>query len=67
MRVLRKSSVIEKTGLSLSTINRLEQAGTFPHRLKLGPGCVGWLESEVETFIRARAEARGVPQFGEAA
>ncbi len=37
---------------------RLEQAGTFPKRIKLGPNRVGWLLSEVEQWIEERAQAR---------
>jgi prophage regulatory protein len=30
---------------------RLERAGLFPKRRKLGPGRVGWLESEINAHI----------------
>jgi prophage regulatory protein len=44
---------------------RLEKAGQFPKRLKLGPNRVGWLLSEVEGWIRTRAEARTIePEVG---
>jgi len=37
---------------------RLERKGLFPKRLQLSPGRVGWLRSEIESWISARADAR---------
>ena len=37
---------------------RLEQAGRFPQRVKLGPGRVGWVEREVAEWIEARMSER---------
>jgi prophage regulatory protein len=37
-------------------IYRLESEGRFPRRIKLGIRAVGWIESEVEAWIRERAE-----------
>jgi prophage regulatory protein len=37
---------------------RLERAGLFPKRLRLGPNSVGWLEEELDEWIRVRAENR---------
>jgi len=39
-------------------IHRLEPAGTFPKRVRLGPNRVAWLLSEVEEWIEARAAGR---------
>ena len=37
---------------------RLERAGKFPQRVQLGPNRVGWLLSEVQAWIDARASDR---------
>ncbi len=37
---------------------RLEKAGTFPRRIKLGPNRVGWVEDEVEAWLRKRMDDR---------
>ncbi|MGF1475939.1 MAG: helix-turn-helix transcriptional regulator [Geminicoccaceae bacterium] len=38
---------------------RMEKAGTFPRRVKLGPGRVGWSFNEIQAWIEARlAEGR---------
>ncbi len=53
-RIIRCKDVIEKTGLSRSTIWRMEKEKTFPARISLGKGSVGWRLSEVETWINTR-------------
>lgn len=42
-------------------IGRLERRGEFPQRVKVGPGRVAWIESEVEEWIQSRE--RGAAQF----
>jgi prophage regulatory protein len=39
-------------------IARLEKAGTFPKRVRLGQGRVGWVKEEVEAWVRARIAER---------
>ena len=63
-RFLRLPEVLARTGLSRSTIYvRLDQ-GHFPRPVSLGARAVGWIESEVEEWIRERIEksrGAGVP------
>jgi len=49
--------VIEATGLSRMTLWRLEKAGHFPARRRLGPNSVAWLESDVTAWIESRPRA----------
>ena len=60
VRFLRLPEVLARTGLSRSTIYvRLEQ-GRFPRPVSLGDRAVGWVESEIDEWIRNRiAESRG--------
>lgn len=58
MKVLRKKEVVEKVGYSGMHISRLEAAGRFPKRIKLGPNSVGWLESEVNEWIEQKVAER---------
>ena len=60
IRILRLPEVQARTGLSRSTIYlRLEQ-GRFPRPVALGARAVGWIESEIDAWIRERiAESRG--------
>ncbi len=39
-------------------ILRLEKAGKFPRRIRIGTKRVGWLYSEIEVWITGRAALR---------
>ncbi len=52
--ILRTSDVSRLTGLSRTTLWRMERAGTFPARVRLGENSVGWIEEEVRAWIEAR-------------
>ena len=57
VRFLRLPEVLARTGLSRSTIYvRLDQ-GRFPRPVSLGARGVGWIESEVDEWMRARIAA----------
>jgi prophage regulatory protein len=58
-RLLRTPEVQARVGLGRTTIWRLERAGDFPRRRQIGVGTTGWLESEVNEWIRARPVAPG--------
>ena len=53
-RMLRTRQVIRATGLSRTTIWRLEKRGDFPKRRILGPNCVAWLRSEIDQWLETR-------------
>jgi len=55
-RIVRAKEVIELTGLSRTTIWRMERVGTFPNRVSLGVGSVGWRWSEVSAWMANRDE-----------
>ena len=55
-RILRWPEVQTKVGYSRSNILYLTQQGEFPGAIKLGSRAVGWLESEVNAWIRDRVE-----------
>lgn len=50
-RILRLPEVRNRVGMSGTTIWRREKEGRFPRRRKLGPGAVGWKESDVEAWL----------------
>lgn len=54
-RILRLPSVIERTGLSRSTVYRKVEARTFPKPLRISERCIGWRESDVESWLRSPA------------
>ena len=49
--ILRRKEVEKRTGLPRSTMYHRIKEGTFPKPLKLGARSVGWLESEIESWI----------------
>jgi prophage regulatory protein len=56
--ILRKRGVLQKTGLSGTTQWRREKAGDFPKRISLGGKTVGWLECEIDIWLKEKAAAR---------
>jgi len=57
-RLMRKPEVILRTGLSESTIRRMELAGKFPRRRQLGLRAIGWSSVEVEEWLQNPQEER---------
>lgn len=53
MRMLRIREVIDRTGLSRTTIWRRERSGRFPRRRDLGGGLVGWAEDEIDHWLES--------------
>ena len=58
MRIMRLREVISATGLARSTIYKLIGAAEFPRPVPLVGRSVGWVESEVNDWIRARIAMR---------
>ena len=61
MRLLSKKQVRDLVLYSPQHIARLEAAGKFPKRVKLGQCRVGWVEQEVQNWITARIAERDNP------
>ncbi len=58
MKFLSKKQVRDRVLYSFAHIARLEAAGAFPKRVPLGPSRVGWVETEIEDWCRARVADR---------
>lgn len=56
--VARLPEVEDLTGLSRSSIYRLESLNLFPPRLKLGPRAVGWSRESIERWCKSRTAVR---------
>lgn len=54
---LRFPEVKGVTGLSRSTIWRMEANGSFPKRYQLSTNSVGWKSSEISLWLESRAAA----------
>ena len=55
--ILKQPEVSRRTGLSRSSIYRLEASGEFPSRVKLSESASGWLSDEVQAWIESRPRA----------
>ena len=59
-RIVRLPDVLARTGLSRSTIYVRLGKGSFPKSVHLGARAVGWIEAEVDEWIRQQiAASRG--------
>lgn len=58
-RLLMKSEVEARTGLSTSSIYRGMRAGTFPEPFRVGVRAVRWRQSEIEQWLASLPRASG--------
>jgi prophage regulatory protein len=61
LRFMRFTAVRERTGLSRSTIWRLERVGAFPKHHRISSNAVAWVEQDVVDWMRDKASARRGP------
>jgi len=52
--IIRPRNLPQETGLSKTTIWRLEKEGKFPKRIRLSAGAVGYMRSEVAEWRKSR-------------
>lgn len=55
-RIIRLPEVKHRTGLARSTIYLYISLGKFPNNRQLGQRSVGWMESEIDAWIKSRME-----------
>ena len=66
-KILRMPAMRTRLGLSRSTLyNKINSASrwydpTFPKPIRLGPAAIGWLESEIEHWIKNCREVSHAP------
>ena len=51
-RILRIDAVLDRTGLSRSTLYRKIQGGSFPGQVRIAERCTGWRESAIKDWLR---------------
>jgi prophage regulatory protein len=52
-RILRIKAVLERTGLSRSTMYRRMQHGTFPRNVQISTRFMGWRESAIAEWLKS--------------
>lgn len=63
LTILREKKVLARTGLAHATLyDKLNPKSsrydpTFPRQVKLGPKAVGWVESEIQSWLESRVNA----------
>jgi prophage regulatory protein len=50
-RILRLKAVLDRTGLSRSTLYRKMQSGSFPKQIAISARCAGWRESAIARWM----------------
>lgn len=66
-RILRLPNVLDRTGLSRSTVYQWVSEGRFPKPVSLGTRAVGWVESDIEEWIGKQIEDSLIRRGGSAA
>lgn len=59
-RIIRLKTVLDRTGLSRSTIYRKIAEGTFPPQLRISVNGAGWSEAEINRWVSNPAAYRAV-------
>jgi prophage regulatory protein len=58
LRFLRFPAVRARTGLSRTTIWRLERRGEFPPHRRISRNAVAWIECEVTEWMQSKVETQ---------
>ena len=58
-RLIKLKEVLYMTGLGRSSIYKFMDEGGFPQSISLGARAVAWQQSEIETWIESKINARG--------
>ncbi|CAH7026804.1 helix-turn-helix transcriptional regulator [Vibrio sp. 10N.222.54.F12] len=59
-RIIRLPEVIQKTGLSRSSIYLRMSKQEFPKSISIGDRAVGWIEDDINNWVDARISASKV-------
>jgi prophage regulatory protein len=60
LKLLRFPAIRQRTGLSRSTIWRLERQGAFPLHHRISANAVAWIEDDIANWIRSKVRAIAV-------
>jgi len=55
-QIIRRADVVQLTGISETTIWRMESKGRFPKAVKLTNRCVGYRKSDIEEWLQSPSE-----------
>ena len=55
--LIRRKEVLARVALSRSSLYGLMKSGKFPKSIKISARAVGWLESDIDSFIASKISA----------
>lgn len=55
-KIIRRNDVLDRTGLSVSTLYYFISEELFPKPIKLGRRSVGWIEKDIDEWIEGRTK-----------
>ncbi|UCV28105.1 AlpA family phage regulatory protein [Ferribacterium limneticum] len=55
-KIIRMPEVMAKVGLRKSAVYNMIKRGEFPAQIRLGENSVGWIEADVDEWVRVRGE-----------
>lgn len=60
-RIIKKTEVLHRCGISSATLYRYISEGCFPSQLRLSSQgrAVGWLSEDIDTWIASRMQVKG--------
>ena len=58
IRFLRLTEILRRVPYSEAHIWRLEKAGKFPRRVRIGANRIAWVESEVNNWVSSKLPER---------
>ena len=61
-RILRLRTVLDRTGLSRSTLYRKIERGTFPAQVRISERCIGWREADIDRWLRSPVHYSSLPR-----
>ena len=64
LTLIRRPEVLQRCGISNTTLHRLIHADDFPAPIQLGPRAVAWVESEVSDWIQQRIQSSRAIELG---
>jgi prophage regulatory protein len=58
VRIVRLKELVFRSGLGRSSIYEMVSTGDFPAPVQIGERAIGWIESEFEAWLNAKAAQR---------
>ena len=55
-KIMKLHEVVGTTGVARSSLYKMIALGTFPEPIQLGKRSVGWIEAEVQSWIKSRID-----------